>query len=85
MLKKTLASGISDQYIDRLYNTALKNGAEGGKIMGAGGGGFLLFFADPSKHEQIIDALPELKVERFSFDMEGSKVIYNQGEPKRKL
>jgi D-glycero-alpha-D-manno-heptose-7-phosphate kinase len=81
MLKKTLASGISDQYIDRLYNTALQNGAEGGKIMGAGGGGFLLFFADPDKHQQIINALPELKAEHFSFDMEGSRVIYNQGDP----
>lgn len=84
MLKKTLASGISDTYIDRLYNTALENGAEGGKIMGAGGGGFLLFFADPSKHQQIIDSLPELKVDNFSFNMEGSKIIYRQGDQKGK-
>lgn len=79
MLKKTLASGISDEYIDRLYNTALKNGAEGGKIMGAGGGGFMLFFADPDKHAKIIEALPELKQESFGFDSDGSKIIYSQG------
>lgn len=80
LLKKTLASGISDAYIDRLYNTALENGAEGGKILGAGGGGFFLFFADPDKHEKIIESLPELTHEPFSIEHEGSKVIYSQGE-----
>ncbi len=80
LLKKTLASGISDAYIDRLYDTALENGAEGGKIIGAGGGGFFLFFAAPDKHEKIIEALPELTPEPFSIEPEGSKVIYRQGE-----
>ena len=81
MLKKTLSSGISDAYIDRLYNTAIENGAEGGKIMGAGGGGFFLFFADPDKQERIIEALPELGHEPFEIDLEGTKMIYSQGEP----
>ncbi|MDE1767811.1 MAG: kinase, partial [Candidatus Micrarchaeota archaeon] len=76
-----LAEDVSNSYIDNLYNTALKNGAEGGKLMGAGGSGFLLFFADPDKHKKIIDALPGLKVEQFNFEPEGSKVIYEQGEP----
>lgn len=79
MLKKKLADGISDTYLDRLYNTALENGAEGGKIMGAGGGGFFMFFADPDKHQKIIEALPELRPEPFSFEMEGSKAVYAQG------
>lgn len=83
LLKKTLTSGISDPYMDRLYNTALENGAEGGKIMGAGGGGFFLFFADPDKHEKIVDSLPELRVEPMGIGQEGSKVIYMQGEPVR--
>ncbi len=78
-LKKTLASGISDQYLNRLYKTAIENGAEGGELMGAGGGGFFMFFADPDKHERIIEALPEARAERFGFEMEGSKVIYEQG------
>lgn len=78
-LKKTFADNISDTYLDRLYKTAMENGAEGGEIMGAGGGGFFLFFADPDKHERIIEALPELKPMQIGFEMEGSKVIYKQG------
>ena len=81
MLKKTLAGGISDPYIDRVYNTALKNGAEGGKIMGAGGGGFFLFYADPDKHQQIVDAIPEFRYEQLGIEKDGSKVIYTQGDP----
>jgi D-glycero-alpha-D-manno-heptose-7-phosphate kinase len=81
MLKKTLAGGISDPYLDRIYDTARKNGAQGGKIMGAGGGGFFLFFAEPEKHQQIIDSVPELKHEPVGIDPEGSKVIYSQGNP----
>ncbi len=80
LLKKTLASGVSDPYIDRLYGTAIENGAEGGKLLGAGGGGFFLFYANPDKHEKIIEALPELKPEPFGFELEGSKVVYSQGE-----
>ncbi len=82
-LKRTLADGVSSDYIDRFYKTALENGAEGGKLMGAGGSGFLLFFADPDKHERIIDSLPELRPEPFALEPEGSKVIYSQGEPIR--
>ncbi|MEM3839286.1 MAG: hypothetical protein QXF01_01765 [Candidatus Micrarchaeaceae archaeon] len=81
MLKKTLGEGISNAYIDRLYNTAIQNGAEGGKIIGAGGGGFFLFFAQPEKHGRIIEALPELRPLKFGFEDEGSKIIYEQGEP----
>lgn len=81
ILKKTLTNGISDQYVDRVYDTALKNGAEGGKIMGAGGGGFMILFADPDKHQKIIDSIPEFKHESFGFEAEGSKIIYSQGEP----
>jgi D-glycero-alpha-D-manno-heptose-7-phosphate kinase len=79
MLKKTLVTGISDPYIDTLYDTALRNGAEGGKIMGAGGGGFLLLFAPPEKHEQILGALPDLKQEKVSLELSGSTAIYSQG------
>lgn len=80
-IKKTLANGISDQHVDKIYETAMKNGADGGKIMGAGGGGFFLFFADPDRHQKIIDAIPELKQERICFEQEGSRIIYNQGNP----
>ncbi len=83
MLKKSLVGGISDPYLDSIYERARKNGVEGGKVMGAGGGGFFLFFAEPEKHQQIIDSVPELRCEPIGFDTEGSKIIYSQGEPIR--
>lgn len=55
--KKTLASNISNPAIDTLYEIALKNGAWGGKILGAGGGGCLLMIADPKRKQKVIDAL----------------------------
>ena len=79
MLKKTLAEGISDPYTDNIYETALKNGAEGGKILGAGGGGFMIFFADPDRHQDIMDAIPGFRQEGFGFGFEGTKIIYSQG------
>jgi D-glycero-alpha-D-manno-heptose-7-phosphate kinase len=48
----------------------------GGKILGAGGGGFFLFYASPEKHEDIIRALPELRQTPFRFEPQGSKIIY---------
>lgn len=81
MLKKTLAGGISDPHIDSIYNTAMQNGAEGGKMIGAGGGGFMLFYADPDKHHKIIEALPQMRTEPFEFEEGGSSVIYSQGDP----
>ncbi len=82
-LKRTLAEGISDPNIDRAYQTAMDNGAEGGKIMGAGGGGFMLLFADPDRHARILDALPNMRHEPMGFEPEGSRAIYEQGMPVR--
>ena len=84
-LKKTLAPGISDPYIDRVYETAIRSGAEGGKIMGAGGGGFMMLFADPDKHQKIIDSIPEFKPEPFGFEPNGSEIIYTQGDPPKSI
>lgn len=75
-LKKSMAKGISNEVIDGWYATAKKNGALGGKILGAGGGGFLLLFAPKEYHEKICEALPELKPTKFQFETEGSKIIY---------
>lgn len=74
-LKRNLARGISSEEIDKFYDIALKNGAVGGKICGAGGGGFLLFYAPKSRHKQIEKAL-RMKKFPFKFDKEGSKIIY---------
>lgn len=75
-MKRSLASGISSQKIDEWYERARKSGAIGGKLLGAGGGGFLLVYAPPEKHESIIAALPELRLQPFRLEPQGSKIIY---------
>lgn len=75
-LKKQMAGGISDPQIDEWYKNGRKNGAIGGKILGAGGGGFLVFYAPEEKHEQIIQALPDLRPIKFEFEYQGSKIIF---------
>lgn len=74
-LKRTLASGISNSEIDLVYETAMKNGALGGKLLGAGGGGFLLFYCEPEKQEQLCIALG-MRPFDFSFERDGSSVVY---------
>ena len=76
-LKKSLAKGISSEELDEYYERAIRNGATGGKLLGAGGGGFLLFHAPLKNHDSIIKALPELKHMPISFDEVGTAVIYN--------
>lgn len=75
LLKRTLASGISNPEIDRLYEVAMKNGATGGKLLGAGGGGFLLFYCEKDKQDQLRKAL-NLKELEFNFDHDGTSVIF---------
>lgn len=74
-LKRTLASGISTPVIDEYYDMAKRNGALGGKLLGAGGGGFLLLYVPDSRQQMVRDAL---KLPEFSFniDSQGSSVIY---------
>lgn len=74
-LKRTLASGISTAAIDEYYEMAKKNGAIGGKLLGAGGGGFLLLYVPLNRQEKVRQALslPEIS---FSMDRQGSTVIY---------
>lgn len=74
-LKRTLASGISNPVIDEAYETAMKNGALGGKLLGAGGGGFLLFYCPPERQEQLRVAL-RLRAFPFSFEKDGTSVVY---------
>ena len=75
-LKKELASGISNDKIDGYYERALKAGALGGKVLGAGGGGFLLLYCPESKQSLVRKALSDLPALEFSFEPEGSKIIY---------
>jgi len=74
--KKQMAPGITNEEIDLWYDRARAQGAIGGKILGAGGGGFLLLYAPLIHHERIIRALPELRRVTFRFEPQGSKIIY---------
>lgn len=76
LLKRQITKGVTNKQIDNWYETALKNGAIGGKLLGAGGGGFLLFYAQKKKHKKIIAALPDLIYQDFSFESQGSKIIF---------
>ncbi len=76
LLKKQLASKISSSKIDEYYERALSAGALGGKILGAGGGGFLLLYCPRQRQTQVKKALNHLFELEFSFEPEGSKIIY---------
>ncbi|MFA6317449.1 MAG: GHMP kinase [Elusimicrobiota bacterium] len=75
-LKKSLAHGITSTDIDAAYRTALRHGATGGKIVGAGGGGFLLLFCPKRKRSRVTAALKGWREIPFEFEPEGSKIIY---------
>ena len=75
-LKKSLSQGISNPLVDSAYEAARAAGAQGGKLLGAGGGGFLMFFADPNRHDAIRQALPTLRETPFRFSPQGSRIIF---------
>lgn len=77
-LKRTLTSRISNETIDTIYETARKNGAAGGKLCGAGGGGFMLLFADPERHPAIREALRDYLHVPFQFEWLGSQIAFYQ-------
>jgi D-glycero-alpha-D-manno-heptose-7-phosphate kinase len=77
-LKKNLSEKISSPEIDKIYSAARMAGAIGGKILGAGGGGFMLLFARPEKHAAIRASLSNLVHVTFSFDDTGSRVVLYQ-------
>ena len=73
--KKGLSDAISNPVIDEYYEQGLKAGALGGKLLGAGGGGFLMFYCEPKYQDQLRKAL-KLRELEFQFDNEGAKLIY---------
>jgi D-glycero-alpha-D-manno-heptose-7-phosphate kinase len=75
-LKRSLASGISPGFVDDIYAKARNAGAIGGKLLGAGGGGFMLFFAKPENHLRIMQALGDLLWVPFEFETGGSNLIF---------
>ncbi len=74
-LKKELASGIANPAIDEAYEIAMKNGALGGKLLGAGGGGFLLFYCEEEKQDQLKKAIGLRELD-FSFERDGTSIVY---------
>ena len=75
-LKKQTGKGISTSCIDELYRAGIAAGALGGKLLGAGGGGFLLFYAEPEVQEEVKEAMKELLHIPFQFENSGTRVIY---------
>ena len=79
-LKKALTNGVSSSQIDEWYSAGCRAGATGGKLLGAGSGGFLVFFADESRHNAIIAALNGLRRINFGFEPLGSQIIFSTPE-----
>lgn len=75
-LKRRLGSKITNSEIDRLYTRAIEAGAEGGKLCGAGGGGFLMFIVRPEKRERVRQSLSNLALVSLGYDVHGSRVLY---------
>jgi len=79
-IKKRLSDKITTLRIDAIYDTARRAGALGGKLLGAGGGGYILFFVEPEKHHLVADALSDLIYVPFKFETTGSQIIFRDGE-----
>lgn len=75
-LKRQLAEGISSPEIEEMYDVALSAGAAGGKICGAGGGGFLLLYCDPAHHKAVRKAMEAYRELPIALDPDGSKIIF---------
>lgn len=76
ILKRSITKEISNKQIDDYYNRALAAGAIGGKLLGAGGGGFLLIYSEPKHREAVIKSLSDLHRVHFKFDDAGSRITY---------
>ena len=79
-LKKGTGGAVSTGSIDELYERGMKAGALGGKLLGAGGGGFLVFYVQPEKHEAVKEAMKDLMYIPFKFEDGGTRVIHYSPE-----
>jgi D-glycero-alpha-D-manno-heptose-7-phosphate kinase len=75
-IKKQMTDGISNTFVDEAYRAAIGAGAQGGKLLGAGGGGFLMFLAPPECHDSIRRALHPLRETPLRFAKQGSSIIF---------
>ena len=76
--KKKLSDEVSNSKIDKILNIATKNGAYSGKLVGAGGGGFLMLLVNPKKKEHLRKVFKNFTVVPFKFEYNGSQIIYYQ-------
>ena len=84
-LKRELDDGVSTALVDEIYQAALSEGALGGKLLGAGGGGFMLIFARPEDHSKIKNRLKDLLCIPFNFEAEGTQIVVFQPDSDSKL
>jgi D-glycero-alpha-D-manno-heptose-7-phosphate kinase len=80
MIKRTLTDKISNPTLDKIYHRGIQAGALGGKILGAGGGGFMLLYVEPEKQARVKKELKELLYVPFRFDNLGSQIVYYMDE-----
>ncbi len=78
MLKRGLTNKVTNSQVDTIYETARGAGAIGGKLLGAGSGGFMLLFVSPEQRKAVREALKDFIVVPFKFETEGSQVMYHQ-------
>ena len=76
LLKKSLAAGISTGLVDEMYNRGIEAGALGGKLLGAGGAGFILFYCPKERQDEFRERMGDISELNFNFDNFGSKIIY---------
>jgi D-glycero-alpha-D-manno-heptose-7-phosphate kinase len=77
-LKRSLSDRVTNATVDQLLDAATRAGAIGGKLLGAGGGGFMLLFVRPEDHEKVRTALRNLITVPFKFEMSGGRIVLYQ-------
>jgi D-glycero-alpha-D-manno-heptose-7-phosphate kinase len=79
-IKKSFSQGITNTKIDQIYNAGINAGALGGKLLGAGGGGFMLFYVDNRNRKKLLESMKSLVQVPFNFESIGSQIIYHAYE-----
>ena len=77
MIKRDLTDGVTTPFVDQVYNKAINSGALGGKLLGAGGAGFMLFYVPPERQDCVLKSLPECLHVPFQFETEGSMLLHS--------
>ena len=79
-LKRQTGNAVTTDIIDEFYQKGIKAGALGGKLLGAGGGGFLVFYVQPHKKASVMEAMSDLMYIPFEFENEGTRVVHYTSE-----